>query len=88
MIHTLTIILDVKEKLQFLIPSDEKFVEYEAKSWLRLLTASSNFVSMDAAGNSYLPIFNPTSSHNEAPAPPSAPSPGNFPGQGIRLGSS
>lgn len=90
-IHTYSyIFIDVKQKIEFLVPQDEKFAEYEGKAWLRFLTNSSNFVSVDlAGGNGYLPIFNhaqptPASRATNASTPPTS---GNFPGQGVRLGS-
>jgi hypothetical protein len=71
------------------VPQDEKFTQYEGKAWLRFLTNSTNFVSVDSAGaGGYLPIFNhaqPASVSTASNAPTSTG--GNFPGQGIRLGS-
>lgn len=88
--------VDAKGNLRFLVPSEEKFIEFESKAWLRFLTRSSNFVSIDSAGNSYLPIFMPASNSASAntistPIPSSTnnntSNNNHFPGQGIRLGS-
>ncbi|CEP19886.1 hypothetical protein [Parasitella parasitica] len=83
--------LYAKGRLRFLVPSEEKLIEVESKAWLQPLTRSSNFVSIDAAGNSYLPIFMPTSNtNNTTNISSSTNNNGNnnhFPGQGIRLGS-
>ncbi|KAI8987634.1 hypothetical protein BDF20DRAFT_904646 [Mycotypha africana] len=85
--------LYAKKRLSFLIPSDEKFLEYEGKTWLRTLTNSPNYVSIDSAGEGYLPIFIPTAyppnssttSHNSNNSPRTPNS--SFPGQGYRLDS-
>ncbi|KAK4510672.1 t-SNARE coiled-coil homology domain-containing protein [Mucor velutinosus] len=81
--------LYAKGKLGFLVPSEDKFNEYESKSWLQFFTRSHNFVSIDSAGNSYLPIFMPTNANT--PIRPSSSTNNNtqnqFPGQGVRLGS-
>ncbi|EPB86947.1 hypothetical protein HMPREF1544_06270 [Mucor circinelloides 1006PhL] len=83
--------LYAKGKLGFLVPSEDKFIDYESKSWLQFFTRSHNFVSIDSAGNSYLPIFMPANA-NTPIVPSSTNSNSNnthsqFPGQGVRLGS-
>ncbi|GAN10781.1 rhomboid family protein [Mucor ambiguus] len=83
--------LYAKRKLGFLVPSEDKFVEYESKSWLQFFTRSHNFVSIDSAGNSYLPIFMPTNAstsiHPSSGTNNNSNTPSQFPGQGVRLGS-
>ncbi|KAI7901685.1 uncharacterized protein BX663DRAFT_487396 [Cokeromyces recurvatus] len=86
-------LLYVKGKFEFLMPSNEKFIEYEEKTWLRFLTNASNYVSINSAGSGgYLPLFmpaTPTTNTATHPNPSTANSSANtdrFPGQGIRLG--
>ncbi|KAI8638255.1 hypothetical protein BD408DRAFT_423241 [Parasitella parasitica] len=82
--------LYAKGRLRFLVPPEEKFIQLESKAWLQPLTRSNNFVSIDAASNSYLPIFTPASNANNTPTISSGTnntSNNHFPGQGIRLGS-
>ncbi|KAI9486712.1 MAG: hypothetical protein EXX96DRAFT_550264 [Benjaminiella poitrasii] len=88
-------LLYVKDKLGFLIPSDEKFSEYEGKAWLRFLTSASNYVSIDTAGISgYLPLFMPSqnaattsSTTTYSNSTTTSNNAERFPGQGVRLGS-
>jgi hypothetical protein len=61
-------------------------MQYEGKGWLRFLTRSSNFVSVDSSGV-YLPIFSAPSGNTVMPSPGLSSATGNFPGAGVRLGS-
>ncbi|CAO3645900.1 unnamed protein product [Mucor fragilis] len=80
--------LYAKEKLGFLVPSEDTFIDLESKSWLQFFTRSHNYVSIDSAGNSYLPIFMPANTNTPSSSSPSANNPeSQFPGQGVRLGS-
>lgn len=90
------IVLSVKPIPIFFLDFDEKFSKYftlseetvnklEEKDWLKWLTKSSNFVSIDSSGI-YLPINNAPSVNQHAIIP-NTNAGSNFPGTGVRLGS-
>ncbi|ORE03987.1 hypothetical protein BCV72DRAFT_251512 [Rhizopus microsporus var. microsporus] len=87
--------LYVHEKLpKILTSSDESFARFEKKPWLTPLISAPNYVPVNEHGV-YLPITNPnstsfanTSYSNNNNSSNTASSPGSFPGQGYRLGSS
>ncbi|KAI9360236.1 hypothetical protein BD770DRAFT_319037 [Pilaira anomala] len=77
---------------KYFTPSEETITAFEEKSWLKWLTSSPNFVSVDSSGV-YLPIMNPPSSssnHLFTTTTATTTSPAtttHFPGTGVRLGS-
>ncbi|KAI8091503.1 hypothetical protein BDF21DRAFT_409558 [Thamnidium elegans] len=88
-------ILNLSAALLGFVYIDEKFSKYftlseetvnklEEKDWLKWLTKSSNFVSIDSSGI-YLPINNPPSDNHHTITPNN--NAGSFPGTGVRLGS-
>ncbi|CEG67470.1 hypothetical protein RMATCC62417_03896 [Rhizopus microsporus] len=96
---SLTNEIDVYEKLpKILTLSDESFARFEKKPWLSPLISTPNYVPVNEHGV-YLPIANSNSTsfvntsysnnnNNNNSNNNTATSPGSFPGQGYRLGSS
>lgn len=96
---SLTNEIDVYEKLpKILTLSDESFARFEKKPWLSPLISAPNYVPVNENGV-YLPIANSNSTsfvntsysnnnNNNNSNNNTATSPGSFPGQGYRLGSS
>lgn len=94
---SLTNEIDVHEKLpKILTFSDESFARFEKKPWLSPLISAPNYVPVNENGV-YLPIANSNSTsfvntsysnNNNNNNNSTATSPGSFPGQGYRLGSS